>query len=79
MVNGKNTDDVQYVKEADSYSHVFACYLLSAFGTFTEGQKSASHCMAGNKEVMNLWAKFSSEGITKMSAEEHLMMTYERI
>ena len=33
------------------------------FGTFTEGQKSEGHRMAGNVESMNLWAKFSSEGI----------------
>ena len=52
VVKGRNTDDVQYMKEADSYSHLFACYLLSAFGTFTEGQMSASHCMAGNKEIL---------------------------
>ena len=49
MVYGRNTDDVQYVKETDSYSHLFACYLLSAFGTFTEGQESASHIMAGKQ------------------------------
>ena len=67
------------MKKADSYSHLFACYLLSAFDTFTEGQKSTSHCMAGNKEVMDLWAKFSSEGMTKVVSEEHLMMAYERI
>ena len=68
MVKGRNTDDVQYLKEADSYPHLFACYLLSAFGIFTEGKKSASHCMAGNKEVIDLWEKFSSEGMTKMAS-----------
>ena len=65
--------------ETDGYSHLFACYLLSVFGTFTEGQKSESHRMAGNAEVMDLLAKFSSEGMTKVAAEEHLMMAYERI
>ena len=79
MVHGKNTDDLQYVRETDSYSHLFACYLLSVFDTFTEGHKSASHCMAGNEEVMGLWAKFSSEGMTKQAPEEHLMMAYDRI
>ena len=81
VVHGKNTDDLQYVRETDSYSisHLFACYLLSVFGTFSEGHQSASHCMAGNEEVMGLWAKFSSEGMTKQAAEEHLMMAYEHI
>ena len=60
-------DDIQYVLETDSYSHLFACYLLSVFGTFTEGQKSDGDCMAGNAEVMDLWAKFSSEGMTQRS------------
>ena len=79
VVHGKNTDDLQYVRETDSYSHLFACYLVSAFGTFTEGHKPASHCMVRNEEVMGLWAKFSSQGMTKQAAEEHLMMAYERI
>ena len=35
VLQGKNTDDVQYVLETDGYSHLFACYLLSVFGTFT--------------------------------------------
>ena len=79
VVHGKNTDDLQYVRETDSYTHLFACYLLSVFGTFTEGHKSASHCIAGNDEVMGHWAKFSSVGMTKEAAEEHLMMSNERI
>ena len=58
VLQGRNTDDVQYVLETDGYSHLFACYLLSVFGTFTEGQKSKGHRMAGNAEVMDLWAKF---------------------
>ena len=35
--------------------------------------------MAGNAEVMDLWAKFSNESMTTVAAEEHLMMAYERI
>ena len=79
LLQAKNTDDVQYVLETDGYSHLFACYLLSVFGTFTEGQKSDGHLMAGNAEVMDLWAKFSNERMTKVAVEEHLMMAYERI
>ena len=79
VVHRKNTDDLQYVREADSYSQLFACYLLSVFDIFTEGHQSASHCMAGNEEVMGLWATFSSQGMTKQAAEEHLMIAYERI
>ena len=32
VVEGKNTDDLQYVMEIDDNSHLFACYLLSIFG-----------------------------------------------
>ena len=78
LLQRKNTDDVQNLFETDGYSHLFACYLLSGFSTFTEGQKSSGHHMAGNAEVMDLWAKFSSKGMTKVATEEHLMMTYER-
>ena len=79
VVRGRNTDDVQYVKEPDSYPHLFAYYLLSAFGTYAEGHESAEHSMAGNTEIIGLWEKFSNEGITKLIAEEHLMMAYEPI
>ena len=54
VVRGRNTDDVQDVKEADSYPHLFAHYLLSAFGTYAEGHKSAELTMAGNTEIMGL-------------------------
>ena len=35
--------------------------------------------MTGNVEVMARWARFSSEGMTKMAAEEFLMMAYEQV
>ena len=79
LIHGKNIDDLLYVREADSYSHLFSCYLLSVFGTFTEGHKSASHCMARNEEVMGLWANFFSESMKKQAAKKHLMMAYEHI
>ena len=79
MVNGKNTDDVQYVRETDGCPHLFTYYLMSVFGTYAEGHKSVDHSLAGNTEVMGLWEKFSNEGMTNLTAEEHLMMAYERI
>ena len=41
VVEGRNTDDLQYLLEIDDNSHLFACYLLSIFVDFTE--------------VMDLW------------------------
>ena len=35
VVEGRNTDDLQYVVEVDDNSHLFACYLF-IFGGFTE-------------------------------------------
>ena len=54
VVEGKRTDDLKYVMETDDNSHLFACYLVSIFGHYTQGQKSNDHHMAGNKEVMDL-------------------------
>ena len=54
VVEGRNTDDLQYVMEIDDNSHLFACYLLSIFGDFTEGHSSEGHSMGGNAEVMDL-------------------------
>ena len=80
VVEGRNTDDLQYVMEIDDNSHLFACYLLSIFGDFTEGHSSEGHSMAGNAEVMDLWERFSSEGMNKKkAAEEHLMMAFEHV
>ena len=79
MVEGKNTDDLLYVMEIEDNSHLFACYLLSIFGDFTEGYRSEGHRMAGNAEVMDLWARFSSESMNEKAAEEHLMMAFEHV
>ena len=78
-VEGRNTDDLQYVMEIDDNSHLFACYLLSIFGDFTEGHSSEGHSMAGNADVMELSARFSSEGMNKTAAEEHWMMVFEHV
>ena len=79
MVEGRNTDDLQYVMKVDDNSHLFVCYLLSVFSDFTEGHSSEGHSMAGNAEVMDLWVRFSSEGMNKKAAEEHLMMAFENV
>ena len=76
VIEGKLTDDLQYVMGTDDNSDLYACHLLSAFGDFAEGHSSEGHRMAGNAEVMELWARFSGEGMSKMAAEEHLKMAY---
>ena len=35
--------------------------------------------MGDNAEVMDLWARYSSEGLSKISAEELLMKAYEQV
>ena len=46
-------------------------FLLYIFGDFTQSHRD--HNMFENKEVLDLWAKFSDEGMTRVAAEEHLM------
>ena len=35
--------------------------------------------MGDNAEVMDLWARYSIEGLSKISAEELLMKDYEQV
>ena len=79
VVKGKNTDSLQYLMETEDNTQLFAYYLLSVFGSVTEALKSEGHDMTGNEDVMALWAKYSIEGLTKVAAEEHLMMAFEHV
>ena len=79
VVKGKNTDSLQYLMEKDHSTQLFAYYLLSVFGSATEALKSEGHSMTGNEEVVAFWAKFTSEGLAKEAAEEHLMMAFEHV
>ena len=65
--------------ETDDNTCLFVYFLLSRFGDVTEALKYRGHHMTGNVEVMALWARFSSEGMTKMAVEEFLMMAYEQV
>ena len=71
MVEGKNTDDLQYVMEMGDNLRIYAYFLLYVFGDIARGNRD--HNMFGNKEVMEIWAQFSDEGMTRVAAEEHLM------
>ena len=79
VVEGRKTDDLQYLMETDDNSHLFACYLVSVFGDCVQGHQSNDHHMTGNKEVMGLWAKLFSEGITSVAAEEQLKTAYGHV
>ena len=39
VVEGRKTDDLQYVMETDDNSHLFECYLVSVFGDYTQGHQ----------------------------------------
>ena len=74
VIKGKCTDELQYTMETDDVTHLYACYLIACFGGITEALRTEGHQMIGNQEVMDLWARFSGEGMSKMAAEEHLRM-----
>ena len=79
VVEGKKTDDLKYVMETDDNSYLFACYLVSVFGDYAQGHQCNDQHMTGNKEVMDLWAKLSSEGMKSVAAEEQLKTAYGHV
>ena len=79
VVRGKDTDSLQYIMETNDNARRFACYLLFRFGGLTEALRAEGHHMMGNEEVMALWAKFTSKGLAKETAEELLMMAYRNV
>ena len=64
--------DLHRIVETDDNLHLFACYLVSVFGDYAQGHQSNDHHITRNKEVMDLWAKLSDEGMTRVAAEEQL-------
>ena len=70
VVDGRKTDDLQYVMETDDNSHLFACCLVSVFGDYARGHPSNDHHMAGNKEVMDLWARLSDKVLMIVAVDE---------
>ena len=77
VIEGKCTDELQYIMETDDVTHFYACYLITCFGGITEALRTDQ--MIGNQDVMDLWARFSGEGMIKMAAEEHLRMACEHV
>ena len=76
VIKRRSTDGLQYVMEVDNSPSVFALYLLSVFGDFARSHSAEGHQMGDNAEVMDLWTRYSSEGLSKISAEELLMKAY---
>ena len=79
VVDGKTTDELQYVMEMENSSKLYVLYLLSAFADFDEAHSMPGLYMTGNSEVMELWGKHSGEGMTKMAVEELLRVACEQI
>ena len=63
VIEGKCTDDLQYVIEIGDNSRIYAYFLLYVFGDFTRSHRD--HYMFENKEVMALWEKFMHDGMTR--------------
>ena len=74
VLKGRNTEDLRYVMEVDNREQVFASYLLMTFGDFAEAHSVDGHTMADCAKVFK--ARYSSEGQTKISAEEHLKLIH---
>ena len=79
VIKGRSTDGLQYVIEVDNSPSVFVPHLLSVFGDYARSHSAEGHQMGDNVEAMDLWACYHNEGLSKISAEELLMMAYEEV
>ena len=81
MLRGKNNVDlcVRYVMEGNESSQMYATYLVSHFSNRATASSVKGFYMADNEEVMAIWVKFSSEGMTRIDTYEHLRVFYDRI
>ena len=77
MIEGKRTDDLQYVMEMGDNSRLYAYFLLYVFGYFTRSHRD--HYMFENKEVMALWEEFTNDDMTRVTAEDYLMWAYGKV
>ena len=77
MIEGKRTDDLQYVRELGDNSRIYTYFLLYVFGDFNRSHRD--HHMFENKEAMALWEEFRNDGMTRVTAEDHLMWAYRKV
>ena len=77
VIEGKRTDDLQYVMEMGDNSRIYAYFLLYIFVDFTRSHRN--HYMFENKKVMALWEEFTHDGMTRVTAEDHLMWAYGKV
>ena len=74
VLRGRNNTDFQYIMEVDNREDIYAQFLLMTFGNINEVRSLENIAFRDCQEVMELWARYSSEGRTKDDAEEQLKM-----
>ena len=75
VLKGKVIQEFQYIREREDYDELCAYYKVFYFGALSGTLATSSeHAMARNEQVMDLWAKFTREGMGSDDAKEHLMM-----
>ena len=79
VCKGKNTDNLQYLMEVDNRDELLATYLLATYRDFTDGYTAESIATANSGNVMDLWARYSSEDYMKESTEDQLKSLNEII
>ena len=76
VIEGKRTDDLHYVMEMGDNSRIYAYFCCTSLVT-SPGVRD--HYMFENKEVMALWEEFTHDGMTRVTAEDHLMWAYAKV
>ena len=79
VIKGRCPDGLQYILETTNNASLYAYYLLSVFGDYFGPHHVESHGMGDNLEIMDLWAKYSIKGMSKISAEKYLLKAFQQV
>ena len=79
VCKGRITDELRYIMEYDNRNELYACFLLSNYGDFSEFHSVEGLAMASNQEVMDLWARYSGEGKSRDAVEGQLRWYNDQI
>ena len=78
VMRGRCKEGLEYIHELEDRDNVFDAYLFFTYGDYNRACLRDIR-MSGNKEVMDLWRRFSRGGMNKDKAEDLLRGAHCRI
>ena len=79
VVMEREGSDVQYIVGSERPEELYALWLVSQYGHRLTARSTRSFPINRNTRVMDLWSKYSSENMSRFTADEHLARAYEQL